>query len=98
MSYQIITDSGCDFTKEKYEALGLIAAPLTVNFRGETYPDRNDDSLRDMYAGLRAGEAASTAAANPQQWEEALEPVLASGEDALILAAPERKGDVSLLQ
>ena len=31
MSYQIITDSGCDFTKEKYEALGLIAAPLTVN-------------------------------------------------------------------
>ena len=86
MSYQIITDSGCDFTKEKYEALGLIAAPLTVNFRGETYPDRNDDSLRDMYAGLRAGEAASTAAANPQQWEEALEPVLASGEDALILA------------
>ena len=39
-----------------------------------------------MYAGLRAGEAASTAAANPQQWEEALEPVLASGEDALILA------------
>ena len=86
MSYQIITDSGCDFTKEKYEALGLIAAPLTVNFRGETYPDRNDDSLRDMYAGLRAGEAASTAAANPQQWEEALEPVLASGKDALILA------------
>ena len=86
MSYQIITDSGCDFTKEKYEALGLIAAPLTVNFRGETYPDRNDDSLRDMYAGLRAGEAATTAAANPQQWEEALEPVLASGEDALILA------------
>lgn len=56
MSYQIITDSGCDFTKEKYEALGLIAAPLTVNFRGETYPDRNDDSLRDMYADLRAGE------------------------------------------
>ena len=86
MSYQIITDSGCDFTEEKYEALGLIAAPLTVNFRGETYPDRNDDSLRDMYAGLRAGEAASTAAANPPQWEEALEPVLASGEDALILA------------
>ena len=35
MSYQIITDSSCDFTKEKYEALGLIAAPLTVNFRGE---------------------------------------------------------------
>ena len=86
MSYQILTDSCCDFPPQRYQELGLISLPLSITFRGETYPDRNDDSLRDMYAGLRAGEAASTAAANPQQWEEALEPVLASGEDALILA------------
>ena len=86
MSYQIITDSGCDFTKEKYEALGLIAAPLTVNFRGETYPDRNDDSLRDMYADLRAGKAATTSAVNPEQWQEIMEPLLEKGEDILVLA------------
>lgn len=86
MSYQILTDSCCDFPLQRYRELGLISLPLSITFRGETYPDRNDDSLRDMYAGLRAGEAASTAAANPQQWEEALEPVLASGKDALILA------------
>ena len=85
MSYQILTDSCCDFPPQRYRELGLISLPLSITFRGETYPDRNDDSLRDMYAGLRAGEAAFTAA-NPQQWEEALEPVLASGEDALILA------------
>ena len=86
MSYQIITDSGCDFTKEKYEALGLIAAPLTVNFRGETYPDRNDDSLRDMYADLRTGEVATTSAVNPEQWQEIMEPLLEKGEDILVLA------------
>ena len=86
MSYQIITDSSCDFTKEKYEALGLIAAPLTVNFRGETYPDRNDDSLRDMYADLRAGEVATTSAVNPEQWQEIMEPLLEKGEDILVLA------------
>ena len=86
MSYKILTDSCCDFPPQRYRELGLISLPLSITFRGETYPDRNDDSLRDMYAGLRAGEAASTAAANPQQWEEALEPVLSSGEDALILA------------
>ena len=86
MSYKILTDSCCDFPPQRYRELGLISLPLTITFRGETYPDRNDDSLRDMYAGLRAGEAAFTAAANPQQWEEALEPVLSSGEDALILA------------
>lgn len=86
MSYQIITDSGCDFTKEKYDALGLIAAPLTVNFRGETYPDRNDDSLRDMYADLRTGEVATTSAVNPEQWQEIMEPLLEKGEDILVLA------------
>ena len=86
MSYQILTDSCCDFPAQRYQELGLTALPLSVTFRGETYPDRNDESLRDMYAGLRAGEAASTAAVNPQQWEEALEPMLSSGEDVLILA------------
>ena len=86
MPYQIITDSCCDFTKEMYEKLGLVVAPLMVNFRGETYPDRNDDSLKDMYAGLRAGEVATTSAANPEQWQELIESFLQKGEDVLVLA------------
>lgn len=85
MSYTILTDSCCDFTKDRYEELGLIALPLTVNFRGETYPDRNDESLKDMYAGLRAGEAATTAAVNPQQWKDGLRPLLEQGQDVLML-------------
>lgn len=86
MSYKIITDSGCDFTKEKYTELGLAVAPLMVNFRGESYPDRNDESLKDLYAGLRAGEVSTTAAVNPEQWAEAMEPVLKANEDVLVLA------------
>mgnify|MGYP002772544938 FL=1 len=86
MSYKIITDSGCDFTQEKYAELGLAVAPLMVNFRGESYPDRNDESLKDLYAGLRAGEVATTAAVNPEQWTEAMEPVLKADEDVLVLA------------
>ena len=86
MSYQIITDSCCDFTKEMYEKLGLVVAPLMVNFRGQTYPDRNDESLKDMYAGLRVGEVATTSAANPEQWQELMEPYLQKGEDLLVLA------------
>ncbi len=86
MSYKIITDSGCDFTKEKYAELGLAVAPLMVNFRGESYPDRNDESLKDLYAGLRAGEVSTTAAVNPEQWAEAMEPVLKADEDVLVLA------------
>lgn len=86
MSYQIITDSCCDFPNEMYEKLNLKKVPLTVTFRGESYDDRNDDSIREMYSGLRAGEVAKTAAVNPERWTEVIEAVLAAGEDALVLA------------
>ena len=86
MSYRILTDSCCDFTKERYEELGLVALPLSVTFRGETYPDRNDGSLKTLYDGLRAGEVATTSAVNPQQWEDAMMPLLEGGEDVLVLA------------
>ena len=85
MSYVILTDSCCDFSKDRYQALGLTALPLTVNFRGQTFPDRNDDSLKDMYAGLRNGEVATTSAVNPQQWKDGLRGLLYKGQDVLIL-------------
>ena len=86
MSYQIITDSCCDFPNEAYAELDLIKIPLVVEFRGQVNDDRNDDSLKEMYDGLRNGESAKTAAVNPQRWAEAIEPVLAGGEDALVLS------------
>lgn len=86
MSYKIITDSCCDFPNEMYAELGLTMVPLSVEFRGKTYDDKNDDSLKEMYDGLRAGEAAKTAAVNPDRWAGAIEPVLAAGEDVLVMA------------
>ena len=86
MNYQIITDSCCDFPTPMYETLGLRFVPLSVEFRGETNDDRNDDSLKDMYGGLRAGEAAKTSAVNPTRWGEVIEPALSAGQDVLVLA------------
>ena len=85
MSYKIITDSCCDFTVQQYADLGLTMIPLSVEFRGEVGEDRNDDSLKIMYDGLRAGEPAKTSAANPDQWSRVIEPVLVQGHDALVL-------------
>lgn len=85
-NYQIITDSGCDFPAEMYDALGVTCVPLTVSFRGQTFPDRNDDSLKELYAGLSAGEVATTSAVNPDGWAGALRPVLEAGRDVLVLA------------
>lgn len=86
MSYQIITDSCCDFREEMYRELGLLERPLLLNFRGQTRLDRSDDSLKELYAALRAGEPASTSAVNPQGWEETMRPALEEGKDVLVLA------------
>lgn len=85
-TYQIITDSCCDFPAEMYEQLNLHVVPLSVNFRDQVTDDRNDDSLKEMYAGLRSGETATTSAVNPQRWAVAMEQVLEAEQDVLVMA------------
>ena len=85
-AYQILTDSTCDFPNDLYAQLDLGVAPLTVRFRDQERDDANDDSLKTLYAGLRAGETATTAAVNPQRWESIMEPYLKEGKDLLVMA------------
>ena len=85
MSYQIITDSGCDLPQEMLQKLSVTAVPLIVNFRGESLPDSVDEGIQDIYAGLRAGEAATTSAINPDGWARAMEPSLQAGQDVLVM-------------
>ena len=85
MAYRIITDTCCDFPEAVYEELGLGVVRMNVNFRGEAVNTYTEEWLKDMFNGLRAGESATTAAANPAEWEAIIEPVLAAGEDALVL-------------
>lgn len=86
MSYRIVTDSCCDLPESMYGQLGLSMIPLTLNFRGGEHTDLSEAFMKEMYAGLRAGEVASTAAVNPDGWANAIEPTLAAGEDVLVLA------------
>ena len=85
-NYQIITDSGCDFTAAEYDRLELKVVPLVVDFDGTTSEDRNDDSLKDFYSGLRRGAEAKTSAVNPERWRETMEPCLKQGRDVLVMA------------
>ncbi len=84
-NFQIITDSGCDFTPQAYAQRGLLSVPLTVHFRGAVTDDKSDDSLKELYGALRAGEVATTSAINPDRWAKAIEPVLQEGRDVLVL-------------
>ena len=85
-AYKIITDSCADLTPEMIAALDISSIPLTVLFRGESRNDCVDDSIREVYDGLRSGEVATTSAANPDGWASVMEPVLREGKDALVLA------------
>ena len=86
MNYQIITDACCDYPTPMYKELGLTFVPLTVEFRGKSFDDKNDDSLKEMYDGFRAGEPAKTSAVNPSRWGEVMEAALRNGQDVLVLA------------
>lgn len=86
MSYRILTDSCCDFSEQMYDTLNISHVTLCLNFRGGEHRDLSEGFIKELYNAMRAGETASTAAVNPTEWAAAIEPVLAAGEDVLVLA------------
>ena len=86
MAYRIITDSCCDLSQKMCKELELTCVPLMVHFRNQNLKNYNEKQLKEIYTALQAGEPATTSAANPQDWEDAIAPVLEQGEDALVLA------------
>ena len=87
MSYKIITDSCCDFTRQQYADLGLAFAPLTLVYKGKSIDGFTEpDELHAFYDSIREGEMPTTSAVNPDGWERLMRPVLEQGEDVLCLA------------
>ena len=86
MSYQIITDSCCDFTKQQYADLNLKYVPLTLLYKGaEQEGFTEPGELHAFYNGIRAGEMPTTSAVNPQAWAGLMEQSLKEGKDVLCL-------------
>ena len=85
-NYQIITDSCCDLTTEMIDKLGLKVVSLNMVFRGQTLADSVSGDIKAFYDAMRQGESATTSAVNPEGWACVMEPVLAAGQDILIIA------------
>lgn len=85
-SFEIITDSSCDLPQNVRSALNIKTVNLTLTFRGQERQDGVDEGMKELYDALRAGEAAKTAAVNPDGWAQAMEAVLQQGKDVLVLA------------
>ena len=85
MSFKIVTDTCCDFPRQMYQELDLVVVPMVLRFRDRDITEYEDAWLKELYDGLGKGQMATTSAVNPQQWQDAIEPVLAQGEDVLVL-------------
>jgi len=87
MSYQIITDSCCDFTDAQLQALQVSCANLTVMYNGENHSNFSDPTaVKAFYDELRGGVMATTAAANPDDWAHLMTAALREGRDVLAIA------------
>ena len=87
MSYQIITDSCCDFTQEQLKALQVTCANLTLLYNGENHSNFSEPTaVKAFYDELRNGIMATTAAVNPDGWAEQMKSALEAGQDVLVLA------------
>ena len=84
----ILTDSSADLSGEMAQAADA-GTPLTFTIGGadyHNYPDNREMDPHLFYQRLRAGEVATTAAVNMNQYVEAIEPLLQAGRDVLVLA------------
>ena len=86
MSYQIITDSCCDFTRQQYADLNLKYVPLTLLYKGtEQEGFTEPEELHGFYNGIRDGQMPTTSAVNPQAWACLMEQSLREDKDVLCL-------------
>ena len=86
--YVVMTDSCCDLTDEMARELELEVLPLTMHMDGKDYPNYLDGRAitnKEFYRRLRAGKMSSTSAANPEQFAEAMRPILAQGKDIVCI-------------
>ena len=86
-SYQIVTDSSCDFTKAQYAKRDLVFTSLTLAHKGKSVPSYTEEKeLHKFYESIRQGEMPTTSAVNPEGWKDVMEPALKAGKDVLCLA------------
>ena len=86
--FALFTDSSCDLPLHLAKEMQLTVLPLTLHMDGcdyKNYLDERDITYPDFYAALPTAQSVKTSAANTQAFIEAMEPVLAAGQDILYI-------------
>ena len=86
--YWIVTDSAIDMPTEWIEAQEKFAVvPLAYLLDGEAHiPDGSEEDTKRIYDLLRQGKQLSTSQVTPESWADCLRPILAGGDDVLLIA------------
>ena len=87
--FVLLTDSSADLSQEMAEEIGVTVLPLSFTIQGRSYhnyPDNREMDPALFYDMLRAGELATTAAVNVEEYVQVMEPILQAGKDVLVLA------------
>lgn len=83
MSFSIITESSCDLSKYRAEALSVKVLPFSVSVDGKEPMPETALDIKNFYADLRGGSTAKTSALNIAEYEESFEEELKKGKDVL---------------
>ena len=84
--FQVISDSGCDFTKEEANNHNVHVVPFYVSFDHENYLKEGVDISRDDYFNKLINEKAlfpKTSQPSPQDYIDAYTPYLKEGKDII---------------
>lgn len=86
MSVMLISDSACDMTQAEARALGVTVLPLKTVIDGTEYLDGVTITTGEFYEKLEHCEALpTTSQLTPAEFSDALEPVAARGDEAVII-------------
>ena len=90
MSYEIITDSASNLTKDLTDQYHIHVISYTININGEDMLcyDENRDfeaTAREFYEKMRAGAAVSTSLINSDRFTKYFEPFLIAGKDIIFV-------------
>lgn len=85
MGYTVFTDSSCDISDEILQEWEVKYVSLKFRFEDGVEMTDKDMPADVFYDQMRNGRVSKTAAANPDQFIEAFEPLLSEGQDILYL-------------
>ena len=92
MSFWIVTDACCDLPTDYIRSKeNLLVVPMNYQMDGQEYVldltrDDNASATHEFYEKLLTGSVSTTSQINQQTWMDQLEPLLAQGNDVLVLA------------